>query len=257
VTVHDVTLPTIACPADISVFTTNENGTAVSFSLPSGSDSCGIASVVASPVSGSNFPVGTTVVTITATDNHGNSSQCSFNVTVGLNHAPIADDIIMGAVANHARSLLFEKMDAHCFDLDDDALTMTISATSTNGATITQSATAVTYTPMPNFVGEDRFNYTVSDGRGGITTATIIVEVSSADALTPNITGSSMAAGVFSVRFAGIPGFTYHIERTATLSPAAWAELGSIVAPEDGQVQYDDTAPLSDSVFYRTAASVP
>src|SRR5258705_2179997 len=105
--------------------------------------------------------VSSRVNSVTARDVNGNTSQCSFNVTVGLNHAPIVEDITMGAVANHSRSILFEKVDAHCFDADDDALTMTVSATSTNGATITQSATAITYTPVANFVGEDRFNYTV------------------------------------------------------------------------------------------------
>ena len=187
---------------------------------------------------------------VTSTDVNG-------NVTVGLNHAPILKDIVMGAVANHPRSILFEKVDAHCFDLDHDALTMTVSATSTNGAIITQSATAITYTPVANFVGEDRFTFTVSDGRGGISTATIIVEVSSADALTPNITGSSFSGGAFHVRFAGIPGFTYHIERTESLSPAAWIDIGSVVAPEDGQVDFDDNAPPSSSAFYRTAAPMP
>jgi len=34
VTVHDVTPPTIACPADISVFTTNAAGTVVNLTLP-------------------------------------------------------------------------------------------------------------------------------------------------------------------------------------------------------------------------------
>jgi len=83
------------------------------------------------------------------------------------------------------------------------------------------------------------------------------VEVSSADALTPNITGSSMRGGVFRVRFAGIPGFTYHIERTPSLAPATWAEIGSVVAPEDGQIEFDDNAPPSGSAFYRTAAPLP
>ncbi|MBK9255456.1 MAG: HYR domain-containing protein [Saprospiraceae bacterium] len=39
--------------------------------------------------SGSAFPVGTTVVTCTATDNCGNESSCQFNVTINDNEAPV------------------------------------------------------------------------------------------------------------------------------------------------------------------------
>jgi hypothetical protein len=39
--------------------------------------------VAAEPPSGSTFPVGKTVVRVTATDAKGNSTECSFEVTVG------------------------------------------------------------------------------------------------------------------------------------------------------------------------------
>jgi len=63
-----------------------------------------------------------------------------------------------------------------------------------------------------------------------------------------------MSGGVFHVRFAGIPGFTYHIERTQTMSPANWIDLGTVVAPDDGQIDFGDTNPPQGSAFYRTAA---
>jgi uncharacterized repeat protein (TIGR01451 family) len=85
VNVVDTTAPSISCPADI-VVTLPANSTAtsmpVSFSV-SASDSCdSTVSVVTSQASGSSFGVGTTAVTATATDDAGNSSSCSFNVTV-------------------------------------------------------------------------------------------------------------------------------------------------------------------------------
>jgi hypothetical protein len=48
----------------------------------SGSDNCGVPTIVSSPASGSVFPVGTTTVTATATDAAGNTKSCTFNVTV-------------------------------------------------------------------------------------------------------------------------------------------------------------------------------
>src|SRR5690606_29233404 len=46
------------------------------------SDNCSAVTVTYSHVSGSCFPVGTTEVTLTATDAAGNSSYCGFSVTV-------------------------------------------------------------------------------------------------------------------------------------------------------------------------------
>lgn len=85
VNVVDTTPPTIDCPADIVVnLPANSAATVmpVSFNVTA-SDSCSTtATVNTSHASGANFPVGTTTVTATATDPSGNTSSCTFNVTV-------------------------------------------------------------------------------------------------------------------------------------------------------------------------------
>ncbi len=85
-TVHviDTTAPVISCPANIVV---NLPANSAAISVPvsfdaTASDSCGTAAVSASHVSGAHFPVGTTTVTMTATDQSGNTSSCSFSVSV-------------------------------------------------------------------------------------------------------------------------------------------------------------------------------
>ncbi|HEY9401413.1 MAG TPA: immunoglobulin-like domain-containing protein [Pyrinomonadaceae bacterium] len=84
VNVVDTTAPVISCPADIVVnLLPNTTATSIPVSFnPTASDSCGTAAVTTSHASGANFPVGTTIVTATATDQAGNTSSCSFNVTV-------------------------------------------------------------------------------------------------------------------------------------------------------------------------------
>lgn len=83
VTVVDTTPPAITCPAPITVDgDVASNGAVVSFTV-NASDSCDAApGVVATPASGSNFPFGETIVQATATDDSGQSAQCSFTVTV-------------------------------------------------------------------------------------------------------------------------------------------------------------------------------
>src|SRR6185295_18608526 len=51
----------------------------------SATDNCGSANVSYDHASGSVCSVGTTPVTVTATDDHGNSSSCTFNVIVLYN----------------------------------------------------------------------------------------------------------------------------------------------------------------------------
>ncbi|MGH8004731.1 MAG: HYR domain-containing protein, partial [Limisphaerales bacterium] len=82
VTVNDTEDPTISCPPNIVKGNDPNNcDTLVTFIAIPG-DNCPGVSYVCSPPSGSLFPVGTTVVTCTATDAAGNQAECQFTVTV-------------------------------------------------------------------------------------------------------------------------------------------------------------------------------
>ncbi|NUQ14783.1 MAG: HYR domain-containing protein [Flavobacteriales bacterium] len=79
VTGADVTVPTITCPGTQSACNTMPDLTA----LATVSDNCtppGSITVTQSPAPGSALALGTTLVTLTAMDQAGNSAQCSFNV---------------------------------------------------------------------------------------------------------------------------------------------------------------------------------
>lgn len=90
VTVLDNEPPTITCPANIAVTTDPNSCTArVDFSV-SATDNCSaITSITSVPASGSSFPLGVTTVNTTATDARGNTSSCSFTVTVTDNRLPV------------------------------------------------------------------------------------------------------------------------------------------------------------------------
>jgi hypothetical protein len=84
VTVVDTTPPALAgMPADRSATTSDTGGVAVTYAAPSATDVVDDApAVVCAPASGSTFPVGTTTVSCTATDDRGNTSSATFDVTV-------------------------------------------------------------------------------------------------------------------------------------------------------------------------------
>ena len=80
VTVNDSVSPVFtSCPTDIAQCTA-----IVNYNLPTATDNCNVASVTLTNglASGSSFPAGDTVVTYTAIDDTGNSTDCSFTVTV-------------------------------------------------------------------------------------------------------------------------------------------------------------------------------
>jgi hypothetical protein len=66
----------------------------VTFELPTATDNCTLSPTVTSePVSGSTFGLGTTVVTVTAIDELGNTATASFNVTVLFNFGGLLQPI--------------------------------------------------------------------------------------------------------------------------------------------------------------------
>jgi hypothetical protein len=89
ITVNDQTAPVITCPANITVTTPVGSCTAVVTFAPTATDNCGTVTIVNSPASGTAFAIGTTTVTSTATDACGNSSSCTFTVTVLDGQLPV------------------------------------------------------------------------------------------------------------------------------------------------------------------------
>lgn len=90
ITVVDNTPPKVVPPSNITInLPLNSTATSMVVNYPNpatATDNCaGTISIVYSPASGSTFSVGTTVVTATATDAHGNSASAKFTVTVLYN----------------------------------------------------------------------------------------------------------------------------------------------------------------------------
>ncbi|MCB1234485.1 MAG: DUF5011 domain-containing protein, partial [Verrucomicrobiae bacterium] len=84
VNVVDTTPPAIANRKTVTANATSAAGATVNFTLPGATDIVGVTSIVASPPSGSQFPIGTTPVSVTAMDAAGNTSMSTFDVVVRL-----------------------------------------------------------------------------------------------------------------------------------------------------------------------------
>jgi len=90
VTVVDNTPPVVVPPPNVTAFLPlNSTATSMPVTYPNpatATDNCaGAITLNYSPASGSVFPVGTSTVTVTATDAHNNSAQATFTVSVLYN----------------------------------------------------------------------------------------------------------------------------------------------------------------------------
>ncbi|MFM7181846.1 MAG: beta strand repeat-containing protein [Verrucomicrobiales bacterium] len=89
-------------------------------------------------------------------------------------------------------------------------------------------------------------------------TTTVSVTVNPGSTLDPLFTDPTMnavlstpSAGVRRLNFTGIPARVYGIQRSGTLAPGGWTQIGIVTAPTGGACEYDDPSPLPERGFYR------
>ena len=110
----------------------------------------------------------------------------------------------------------------------------------------------VFYTPPVGFTNADSFPFTVSDGRGGISSVTATISVIADNATSETLRAELAGDGSIRVRGDGIPGRTYAVEFTERLENPDWQRLALVGADGVGAFQYVDRPPDSaPSRYYR------
>jgi hypothetical protein len=177
----------------------------------------------------------------------------SSNAVLSLNFPPQAGLLPAATFTNTPITISLGKLLNTTSDPDGDALTVSaVTSTSTQGGAVQLGLLGATYQPALDFLGLDRFTYTVSDGRGGAATGTVEVGVLSRAGLSGNMLPAvTLGNGQVQVRFLGVPGRTYIVQR-ATQLPGAWTTLGTTQTSASGLGLLLDTNPLTGQAFYRT-----
>ncbi|XP_072169503.1 uncharacterized protein [Diadema setosum] len=166
----DNTPPTLVCPDNIllTVGPSAASSVPVTWAPATASDTYGIASLVSSPPSGSNFVAGglPTTVTYTATDNNGNQNTCTFTVQVLVDSiAPVftfcpADiEITVDSSAN-GQIVTWEQPSA----TDNSGIAPTISDPNVPSGTFfaTGSSVTIIYTATDAYGNQQQCTFTVS-----------------------------------------------------------------------------------------------
>ncbi|HEY5688066.1 MAG TPA: HYR domain-containing protein, partial [Yeosuana sp.] len=164
----DTTPPAFSsCPTDISVNNdTGECGALVTWTQPVAGDNCEIASLTSNFNSGDTFPVGTTTVTYTATDGAGLTTDCSFDVIVTDNEAPIItcpDDINLNVDAGNCSAVATFATPTGADNCSVASVTQT--AGPTTGSAFPVGSTTVTFqvTDTAGLTADCSFNVIVTD----------------------------------------------------------------------------------------------
>ena len=171
VTVNDTQNPVAVCPADISVTADPGETSAIVNFVVSATDNCAGATAAAVPASGSAFPLGLTVVTVTATDGAGNTGQCQFNVTVNAGNAsPVVSDI-PDQIIDQGGTFATIALDDYVTDADDvDAdITWTTQLMKSKGdltISIDPATRIATVVATPDYTGSAVFTFRATDPDG-------------------------------------------------------------------------------------------
>jgi hypothetical protein len=142
----DTTPPSITCPANIVANTDSGQCSKSNVTYTAmATDNCPGVTVSCSPASGSTFAKGATTVTCTATDAAGNSSTCSFTVTINDNEKPSAT-CPANIVANTDSGQCSKSNVTYTVTAMDNCPGVTASCSPASGSTFAKGATTVTCT---------------------------------------------------------------------------------------------------------------
>jgi hypothetical protein len=272
VTVIDNTNPVITqTPDDITVYSNSLNPQTctqlVSWTAPIANDNCGVSSLTADHNIGDAFPVGTTLVTYTAVDIHGNNITSSFNVTVVDNTKPdftFCTSPVINATVNAASC---QASIPTVNPTVTDACGVVKLTWTMTGATIDASVTTgINYVSNPYIynVGSTTVTYTATDAAGNVNTCTYTVSV--VNTLESNILGTTIvlqnAASPF-ITLAGNGGtlpytFTYNVNGGTNQTITTTGNNTSVTIPQStfsvGEFVY---TLVSVTDFYGCTGALP
>jgi len=169
-----------------------------------------------------------------------------------INTPPVAGNDSMERYPTEGVKIRRSNLLANDSDADDDTLSETFSSTSANDGTITVSSNWVLYTPAAGFTNADSFTYTITDGRGGSATNIVTVTIKVDNDPSQNLVITALGGGSIHVAGFGIPGRTYRLQYSSTLTPPEWHDIdGSFTASATGQFEYTDM-PEAGTRYYRS-----
>ncbi len=191
---------------------------------------------------------GTDTITYVISDGDGGTSTAVVTVTVTpVNDPPVAVNDV--ATTNEDQPVTIGVL-GNDSDVDGDPLTVT-AATSPNGTVVINPDGTISFTPNPNFNGPTTITYTISDGKGGTSTATVNVTVNAVNDA-PVANPSSAATPEDTPVNVPVLANDTDVDGDPLTLTAASAPNGTVVVNPDGTVTYTPNANFNgtDTITY-------
>jgi hypothetical protein len=136
--------------------------------------------------------------------------------------------------------------------LYDDLAVIEVSSNSSAGGAVSLDVPWIYYAPPAGGGASDTFDYTVSDGHCGTATGTVTVLTQADNPQPSHFALARLSDGSLQLTFDGIPGESYHLEYSDSLSPPVWQVLSSQAADGFGVILFTDS-PVTNAParFYR------
>ena len=183
----------------------------------------------------------------------GGLTSAPVMLTLTLNYAPAANLDRISTATNLPVAVSFARLLENDSDPDGDPITLIqVDGMSQQGGTVISNATGVVYTPPADYTGADQFTYSLSDGRSGLSTGIVSLQVLIPGQISiekaPYEWGLTRAADIGVM---GLPGQSYRLLGTEDF--AVWTSLQTNTAPADGFMHFfDEDATNHPYRFYRS-----
>ena len=185
-----------------------------------------------------------------------NGVSIGSDMTFTTSNPPVFSGYVISTPFGKEVEVFSAKLLARASDPDGDPIMIDAAGpASSKGGTVTFGAESLIYTPPPGFSGPDTFPVVIADSGGASTIGSVTVHVGPA----PNAGGQTanpprltmLSEGGMEIRFQGIPGRSYQIQRSTDLS--TWSTIATVAANSTGGMVFIDDAPPQPTAFYRLA----
>jgi alpha-tubulin suppressor-like RCC1 family protein len=192
-----------------------------------------------------------------ATGPSGTSYGADLSFTTNL--PPVFAGYAVSTAWQTAVNVSVRKLLARASDPDGDALAVTgAGPVSARGGTVQLQDTGMLFTPAADWSGPDSFPVTITDARGATVVGVVTVTVGPppegggpGSQLTNPPVLTPMSDGRIGLKFQGIPGRSYQIQRSTDLT--VWVSLANVTAGPTGAIVHVDEQPPQPDAFYRLA----
>jgi hypothetical protein len=181
-------------------------------------------------------------------------SVTSSPVLLSFGHPPVAHPDVIQRFANGGVRINAFNLVANDTDADGDFLTVTaVSSIGTAGGVVGLTNGWIYYAPPAGGSSTDTFTYVVDDGGCGTDVGTVTVQIKPESLQPLNLGADNRNDGSALVRFDGVPGGTYRVLYTDSLTSPHWQTLTSLTADSFGVCQFVDWSPTNAPTRYYRA----